>query len=198
MRALWALNAAAIALSNATCTRGAFGDAHVQTRLRAVPAPIFFVRTSTEEGLGPIDACGIASAVAHNPGRLVVVLAASPLVCASLLFVAPTGNASVLLLAFTFPSLFAPHPALAAWYHSGVWRAAYAPNNLGNAARLGEEGRGDGPGPASGAARQHHLSLRGPPQRSSLRTAARTWTLTCGACGRWGCATRWAWRRPGC
>ena len=107
-------------------------DVAFQAKLRARGrANIFFVRTSQETSLSPLDACAVASAAHHNPNSAVMVVSQS-LSCAAAYAVAP----SVRVVRFTYAGAFSNHTRLASWYRSGTWRGAYDKNNLGNALRL--------------------------------------------------------------
>lgn len=107
-------------------------DPAFQAALRApTRVNVFFIRTSTETALGPLDACAVASAIEHNPRASVVVLSPT-LTCAAARAVHP----SLRIVRFTYEAAFATSPALLRWHRSGVWRGAYDRNNLGNALRL--------------------------------------------------------------
>ena len=98
---------------------------------RAQNTLIWFIRTSPEASLGPLDACSVSSAIEHNPGARVLLLS-NGLTCAGAKAVHP----SLRVVRFKYEGVYKAFPALAAWYRSGTWKGAFDRNNLGNALRL--------------------------------------------------------------
>ena len=116
------------------CGADDLGDPAFQAALReSGRRNIFFIRTSAEKVLNPVDSCAVASAVEHNPDANVMLLS-QYLTCKALRRVSL--SPMLRLVRFHYSDAFASTPGLAAWFTSNVWKGDFYRNNLGNALRL--------------------------------------------------------------